>query len=279
MGIFHKLKVGLGRIFNSFSIEYTPEVKRYGNAAEIGLPSFLKSRIPNCQVKSNVIISLPNECAQAEIDCLVLLEDKLFAIEIKHWKGSVVELDDGFHIYKQDKYTDDVWEKVLKSPFRQVGRAVSMLKKQTNNRDWIQTIVYFEGAASVQVLDDDVWFDDANLLADYIINYQNRHRSNGNIQCFRSAIAADFIYSGTYRNLHCIIDDKSLCINVGNVSITRKDIEWIDIEHHFSYDDLYIHLYNGNTVTTQIENGRIYATENNIRREYSLCKIDKILLG
>ncbi len=279
MGIFHKLKVGFDRIFNCSSVEYTPEVKRYGNAAEFGLPSFLKNRIPNCRVKSNVVISLPNERAQAEIDCLVLLEDKLFAIEIKHWKGDVVEYEDGFHIYKQDKYTDDVWEKVLKSPFCQVGRAVSMLKKQTNNRDWIQTIVYFEGASSVQVLGDDIWFDDASELADYIINYQNRYRSNGNIQCFHSAIAADFIYSGIYHNLHCIIEDKSLCFNIGSVSITRKDIEWIDITHHFSYDDLYIFLHNGNTITTHIENGRMYVIENNTRREYSLCKIDRIILG
>ncbi len=279
MGIFHKLKVGFCRIFNRSSVAYTPESKRYGNAAEFGLPNFLKSRIPSCQVKSNVLISLPNEIAQAEIDCLVLLEDKLFAIEIKHWKGSVVEQEDGFHIYKRDKYTDEVWEKVLKSPFRQVGRAVSMLKKQTNNRDWIQTIVYFEGASSVQVLGDDVWFDDASELADYIINYQNRYRSNGNIQCFRSAIAADFIYSGTYRNLHCIIDDRSLCFDIDGKWISKQDICRIDVEHHFSHDNLHIFLYNGNTVTTQIENGQISATENNTRRKYSLCNIDRIVLG
>ncbi len=279
MGIFHKLKVGFDRIFNSSSVAYIPEDKRYGNEAEFWLPSFLKSSIPNCQVKSNVVISLPNERAQAEIDCLVLLEDKLFAIEIKHWKGSVIEREDGFHIYKQDKYTDIVREKVLKSPFRQVGRAVSMLKKQTNNQDWIQTIVYFEGASSVQVLGDDIWFDNASALVDYIINYQSRYRSNGNIQCFRSAIAADFIYSSTYRNLHCIIDDISVCFNIGSVSITRKDIAHINITHHFSYDDLHIYLRNGSTATTQVENGRIYATENNIRREYSLCKIDSIVLG
>ncbi len=279
MSIFHKLKVGLGRIFNSSSVAYTPEVKRYGNAAEFGLPSFLKSRIPNCQIKSNVIISLPNERAQAEIDCLVLLEDKLFAIEIKHWKGAVVEREDGFHIYKQDKYTDDVWEKVLKSPFRQVGRAVSMLKKQTNNRDWIQTIVYFEGVSSVQVLGDDVWFDNASELANYIINYQNRYRSNGNIQCFCNAIAADFIYSGVYRNLHCIIDNESLRFDIEGTLLTRQDICQIDIEHHFSYDTLHIQLVSGGIAMVQIENGRIYATENNIQSEYSLCKIDRIVLG
>ncbi len=279
MGIFHKLKVGFARMFNRSSVEYTSEVKRYGNATEFGLPRFLKSRIPNCQIKSNVLISLPNEHTQAEIDCLVLLEDKLFAIEIKHWKGFVVEREDGFHIYKQDKYTDDVWEKVLKSPFRQVGRATAMLKKQTDNRDWIQTIVYFEGASAVQVLGDDIWFDDASRLADYIMNYQNRYRSNGNIQCFRSAIAADFIYSDIYHNLHCMIDEISFCFDVEGKRLNKKDICWIDIEHHFSYDDLHIHLHNGNTITTQIENGRIYAIENNIRREYSLCKIDRIILG
>lgn len=279
MGIFHKLKVGLSRIFNSSSVAYITEVKRYGNAAEFELSDFLERSIPNCKVKSNVLISLPNEGAQAEIDCLVLLDDKLFAIEIKHWKGSIVEREDGFHIYKQDKYTDDVWEKVLKSPFRQVARAVSMLKKQTDNRDWVQTVVFFEEALSVQVLGDDVWFDDPSDLANYMMNYQNRHRSNGNIRCFSNAIAADYIYSGTYRNLHCIIDDKSLCFDVEGKCLNKQDISWIDIEHHFSYEDLHIYSRNGNAVTVQVENGRIYATENDMCREYSLCKIDRILLG
>ena len=279
MGVLHKLKVGLGRIFNSSSVGYTPEVKRYGNSAEFGLASFLRQRIPDCQVKSNVIISLPNENTEAEIDCLVLYEDKLFAIEIKHWKGIIVEHEDGFHTYKQDRYTDDIWEKVLKSPFRQIGRAVTMLKKQTNNRDWIQTIVYFEGASSVQINGSDIWFDDASELANYILNFENRYRSNGNIRCFQSAVASDFIYSGAYRNLHCIIDNASLCFNFGSTTLTRRDISVIDIEHHFSYDTLFIHLHNGNTVTLKSENGRIYTTENKVRRTYSLCKIDRIILG
>ena len=279
MGLFHTLKVGFGRIFNSYSVEYTPEVKRYGNSAEFGLTNFLRQRIPNCKIKTNVIVSLPNENSEAEIDCLVLYEDNLFAIEIKHWKGAVIEREDGFHIYKHDKYTDDVWEKILKPPFRQIGRAVSILKKQTDNRDWIQTIVYFDGASSVQITGSDVWFDDAGKLADYILNFKKRHQSNGNICCFQSAVASDFIYSGTHRNLHCIIDNGSLCFDAGYKILTRRDISSIDIEHHFSYDILSIRTFNGNTVTLKAENRQISATENKVRRTYSLCKIDKIILG
>ncbi len=279
MGLFHKLKVGLGRAFNGHSIDYTPEQKRYGNSAEFGLPTYLKNCIPNCQIKTNVIVLLPNEDFEAEIDCLLLHEDKLFAIEIKHWKGVVVEREDGFYKYKQDRYTDDVWEKPLKSPFRQVNRAVSMLKKQTNNRDWIQTIVYFEGTSSVRVYSDNVWFDDASDLVNYILGFQNKYKSNGNISCFQSAVAADFIYSSVYRNLHCKIDDNSLVFNIGNARLTRQDIRSIDIEHHFSYDTLYIYLKNGRTATMQLENAVLYATENRRRSAYSFCKIDKIVLG
>ncbi len=279
MGIFHKLKVGLSRIFKSSSVDYTPEEKRYGNSAEFGLQHYLKSSIPNCRIKNNVMVSLPEEHGNAEIDCLVLYEDKLFAIEIKHWKGHVIEQDDGFHIYKQDRYTEDVWEKVLKSPFRQVNRAVSMLKKQTNNRDWIQTIVYFEGTASVEASSDGVWFDNASELAEYILGFEKRYKSDGNIQCFQSAVAADFIYSGVYRNLHCLIEDASLKFCIDGAMFTRADIYWIDIEQHFSYDDLLLHLRNGGVAKVKIENGKIYAVENVIRREYSLCKIDRIVLG
>ena len=163
------------------------------------LSDFLKKRIPDCMLKRNVVVSLPDGNAHAEIDCLVLLDDKLFAIEIKHWKGAVVERDDGFHKYKYKNDADGVWESVNKSPFQQVKRAVSILKKQTHNRDWIQTVVYIEGASSVQISDDGVWFDDAGKLADYIISYKDsfcaNRRLNGNIRCFYSAVSYDFIYT------------------------------------------------------------------------------------
>ncbi len=279
MGFFHKLKVGLSRTVNSYFIDYAPEVKRYGNSAEVGLPNYLKDSIPNCQIKTNVIVSLPDENSEAEIDCLLLYEDKLFAIEIKRWKGTVIERKDGFYKYKQDRYTDDIWEKPLKSPFRQVNRAVSMLKKQTGNRDWIQTIVFFEGASSVEVYSDNVWFENAGELADYILGFQKKYKSNGNISCFQSAIAADFIYSSVYRNLHCRIDDNSLVFNIGNTLLSRRDIHSIDIEHHFSYDTLYIHMKNGRTTTTNLEDEMLFATENRKHKTYSFCRIDKIVLG
>ncbi len=279
MGIFHKLKVGFSRIFKSSSLEYTPEMKRFGNVAELGLSRYLKSRIPNCQIKSNVNIFLPKENAKAEIDCLVLIGDKLFAIEIKRWRGRVIEKEDGFHVYKQDKYTDDVWEKVLKSPFKQVGRAVSMLKKQTGNSDWIQTIVYFDGASSIKILGDEPWFSNADAMVAYMINYQNRYRSRGNIRCFNNAIALDYICSGKFSGLHCVIDDKSLQFELDGKFITRKDIDMIEIKHHFSFDDIYIYLCDGNTEKVKMENGEICVSEDGVSKKYSFCKIDKIILG
>lgn len=132
MSIFHKLKVGLERFFTGDCLPTATEAKRYGNEAEFRLSDFLKKRIPDCMLKRNVVVSLPDGNAHAEIDCLVLLDDKLFAIEIKHWKGAVVERDDGFHKYKYKNDADGVWESVNKSPFQQVKRAASILKKQTH---------------------------------------------------------------------------------------------------------------------------------------------------
>ncbi len=279
MGIFHKLKVGFKRLVNSNSIDYTPEIKRYGNVAELNLSQIIKDKIPECQIKNNVIISLPDEKNQAEIDCLVLLKDKLFAIEIKHWRGYIVEREDGFHSYKQDRWTDDLWEKVLKSPFRQINRAVSLLKKQTNNYNWVQSIVFFAGASSVTVYDNGVWFDNVDNLIQYMIKYKNRYNSQENVNCFNFAVAADYVYSNYYRNKRCIIDDRSLCFNIDGTQLSRANILKINIDHHFSYDLLNIYLKDGSVKKCKIEDGEIIVNDNNVRKIYSLCKIQTICLG
>lgn len=282
MGFFHKLKVGLDRAFNSSSVEYTSKAKQYGNYSEFHFANMIKNSIPNAEVKTNIIINLPSDNSQAEIDCLVLIDDRLFAIEIKHWKGEIIEKEDGFHKYKEDNYTDDVWEKVMKSPFKQINRAVSMLKKQTNNKDWIQTIVYFDESDSVDVKTDAVWFDNYNDLINYMLDFKKRYPSKENIKCFNSCIAADYLWSSAFwgeKSLHCIIDESSLYFELGNQIIKKQNVKYIEILHHFSSDDILLHLKNGTIVKVNDENKKIGITENNQRRAYNLCKIDKIIIG
>lgn len=77
MGLFHKIKMGFIRAGES-SIPYVDEAKRYGNYGEDEFTHILRKALPSCKIKRNVVIST-NE-GNAEIDCLVLYESKLFAI-------------------------------------------------------------------------------------------------------------------------------------------------------------------------------------------------------
>ncbi len=48
MGLFHKIGVGLKRVFSSSSIDTISEEKSYGNDGEIEVEEELHCLIPNC---------------------------------------------------------------------------------------------------------------------------------------------------------------------------------------------------------------------------------------
>ena len=73
--------------------------------------------------------------------------------------------------------------------------------------------------------------------------------------------------------------DNSLKFQTSSGIVTRNDIKKINIEHHFSYDILFITLKNNSVVNSKIENGLIRVDEGNIYNNYSFSKIDKIILG
>lgn len=145
MGIrafFHKIKMGFVRAGES-SIPYVNEVKRYGNSGEDEFTYRLCRELPSCKIKRNVAILTPD--GNAEIDCLVLHHKKLFAIEVKRWKGYLTERDDGFLQEKTDRWTGETHTKLLKSPFKQLGRAIYLLRKQIPIKAWVNAVVFFEG--------------------------------------------------------------------------------------------------------------------------------------
>jgi len=90
---FHKIKIGFLRLGGS-SIPYVDETKRYGNYGEDKFVYMLRHELPSCKIKRNVVISTPE--GDAEIDCMVLYQNKLFAIEVKHWKGCLTEMESDF---------------------------------------------------------------------------------------------------------------------------------------------------------------------------------------
>ena len=95
------------------SIPYVSEAKRYGNNGEDTFVHMLRSELPACQIKRNVIVMTSE--GNAEIDCLILYQNKLFAIEVKRWKGSITETENGFLQEKIDRWTGEIHSKYQKS--------------------------------------------------------------------------------------------------------------------------------------------------------------------
>ena len=282
MGIrsfFHKIKMGFVRMGET-SIPYVSSTKRYGNYGEERFIDAIKHYLPNCRIKQNVIINTSE--GDAEIDCLILFQDKIFAVEVKRWKGRLIETEQGFIQEKTDRWTGETHSKYLKSPFRQLNRAIYLLRKQIEGNVWVNGIVFFddENFECLETNSENIWFSDTRGLTEYIKNCGQNSIMNNAEKFFNKCIAADYLYSKTWdKSLHCIIDDKDLQFQTSDGLIKRNDIICIQIWHHWSYDELLICLKNGKKHTISQENVKIRVSENGIIQEYALCKLDYIELG
>lgn len=79
--------------------------------------------------------------------------------------------------------------------------------------------------------------------------------------------------------MHCIIKPESLVFNINVRKITKKDIVRINIDHHFSYDDIRMKLVDGRIVRTTLENHSIDVKEDDYISIYSFAKIQTIIIG
>ena len=276
-GFFHKIGIGFTRLGEN-SIPHTTQAKRYGNWGEDEFVYHIKNHLPNCQIKRNIVINTLD--GNAEIDCLILYKNKLFAIEIKRWKGELIERDGQFVQYKRDRWTDEWHAKSHKSPFRQLNRAIYLLRKQIPEKAWINSIVYFEEADKLSINSEGVWFENIYSLIEYILNDGQTSYGNNAQTFFDKCIPADYLYSNSWdKSLHCIICDDSLIFKTQNKFLKRSDISTISVKHHWSYDDLIIKTKQGNRYTFKAENAHIRVIENGYARQYALCKLDYIELG
>ncbi len=282
MGIrafFHKIKMGVVRLGES-SIPYVTEAKRYGNYGEDEFAYMLRRELPSCKIKRNVVITAPE--GNAEIDCLVLYQNKLFAIEVKRWKGRLTEREDGFLQEKIDRWTGEIHTKHLKSPFRQLGRAIYLLKKQIPIKAWINAVVFFEDdeLEEVSVFSDNIWFDRLQYLLNYIRSDGKTSFGTGANAFFEKCIPADYLYANAWgKSLHCIINRDTLQFHTPQGTILVDSIVSIRIYHHWSYDELYIKLTDGSECVTTLENEKIQVNDNGYVSSYALCKLDYIKLG
>ena len=282
MGIkrfFHKIKMGFVRGTET-SIPYVSTEKRYGNYGEDEFVYFLKQALPSCRIKKNVVINTLE--GNAEIDCLILYNNKLFAIEVKRWKGRIVETEEGFVQEKTDRWTGALHIKYQKSPFKQLNRAIYLLRKQIPDKAWINAVVFFEDDEfeTVETISDGVWFNDLNKLVEYIKSEGQLSYSNNNLKFFEKCVSADYLYAKSWdKSLHCIIDAKTLCFKVENKIITKDKIRFINVKHHWSYDELIITLNDGGNYSLTQENAKIKVFDNGVIKEYALCKLDYIEVG
>ena len=278
MGIrafFHKIKMGFIRAAEP-SIPYVNEAKRYGNYGEDELVDLLCRELPFCKIKRNVIVSTAE--GNAEIDCIVLYENKLFAIEVKRWKGCLTECEDGFLQEKTDRWTGETHTKFLKSPFKQLARAIYLLRKQVSVNAWVNPIVFFEGdeLESVSAFSNHVWFDCYQDLAAHIRNGGKASFGSCAIDFFEECVPADYLYANTWgQSKQCIIDRATLRLG----SIAVDEIVSIRIAHHWSYDELYVELTDGTGSIITCENGKIQVNDNGSISTYALCKLNYIELG
>ena len=278
MGIrsfFHKIKIGFVRAREP-SIPFVDAAKYYGNNGEDEFALMLRSELPSCEIKRNVVISTDE--GNAEIDCLVLYEKKLFAIEVKRWKGSLTEREDGFLQEKTDRWTGETHKKLHKSPFKQLVRAIYLLRKQVPVKAWVNAVVFFEDdeLESVSVFSENVWFDRYQDLVAYIRNGGKASFGSYASDFFKKCISADCLYvkdGGRFK--HCIINRKSLRIE--NISVEK--IVSIRIYHHWSYDELYVKLMDGSEKKLVLENGKIQVSDNGCISTHALCKLDYIKFG
>jgi len=275
--LFHKIKIGFTRR-DEPSIPRATSAKQYGDWGEDTFIYAVQDRLPDCKIKKNIIIQSAE--GNAEIDCLILYKNKLFAIEVKRWKGHLVERGGDFVQYKRDRWTDEVHTKIQKSPFKQLRRAIYLLRKQIPDNTWINDIVFFEEAECVEAKDGDVWFGDINEIVAYIMSYGRASRGDSAISFFEKCIAADYL-RGIYwqSSLHCIVCDESLRFNTPEGIITRNDISSISIKHHWSYDELKIKTLRGGCFISKLENASIYVIDNGYKKRYSLAKIDYVEFG
>lgn len=280
-GVFRKIKTWVSRS-NSTPIDVSAE-KVYGNIAEIAFQDLIKRNIPNCKAKYNLIVD--SDKGRCEIDCLLWYSGKLFIVEIKHWNGIVEETSNGFVETKQDRYTDEIHEKYLDSPFAQVRRQVNAIKRYTNSNPYINTIVFFCDPIEINIESDDVWFADVEELMHYIVNDGKETDECEIKKCFDGVVSADCLYSYEGENneaygLKCIIDEDSLLWFSDEGRVIRKAMmNRIKIKHHLSYDEVWVLLKSGETLHTTFENKIIHVNEPDHNASYSLAKIAAITIG
>ena len=272
----HAAGVGFARLLGK-GMPRTTAVKQYGSAGEDSLVQALRRELPGCRVKQNVLVQTGE--GKAEIDCMVLYGSKVFAVEVKRWKGELCEQNGQILQKKRDRWTFEVHKKLHRSPFKQLNRAVWLLRRQIPVSAWVNGVVFFDGAKRVTAEPGHIYFEDAAALAQYI-RTEGRPSGAAAEAFFDRCVQADVLASPRRRiSLQCLVCDDSLRFETDRGLLTRRDIAEIRIRHRWARDELYITTVDGATARAEAENRTITVQDNGRLYTYSLCKLEQIRLG
>ncbi len=274
MGFFNDFFRGIKRSFRASSAEVISEEKSFGDEAEVNFEKGIQRLLPEASIKSNVIVADREDERFAEIDSLILYKGNLFAVEIKHWLGHLTYCDDCFISEKIDRYTGEVHIKELRSPFDQLRRAISLLKKEVGASAWIEPIVFIWGADEVNIPEGYVWFDDIRDVASYIKDYDGSGREGENKRCFERAAESDMIAFKNGNRVNCRITGAS-----PESLFTREQTEMLELRHRFAHDDVTVYLADGKTRSVSVDDGVISAEKGRESFSYYLKDIDYIYIG
>lgn len=271
--LFHKLYIGIKRKKQSNN-DYVDNTKQYGNSGELNFYYELKDALPeDAIIKRNIIISIDNR--DAEIDFIVVYRNRVYAIEVKNWKGIITNEGDDFFQHKQDQIA-----RAARSPFRQLSRSIYLLKEATDRDVYINPVVFFYENRQVRIHTDEIWFNDVDDLAHYILNEGRRSRKETIDGLLKWVTVGDRTFGHNDRHETTgIINSYTLQFETPKRLIRKSDIDNIVIRHHFAYDELIIRLLSGNTVTLERENHSIIMEHDRQFDTYYLSKIDLIIIG
>lgn len=261
--------------------DWVAESKAYGNLSEKDFYSTLKQHLPQSAIlKKNILIK--NQNKSSEIDFIIIFENKIFAIELKSWRGKITNDGDKYYQEKSDRYNEDVIHyKELKSPFSQLKSNIYYLKESTNKNIYINAVVFFINDGLIDIYDETVWFNEMDALVDYILS-KGRSCSINEIEKFlKKLVIADRIYPKWQNNQFIvgIIDEHSLEFEFEGRQIKKHDIDFIAIEHKLTSDCLSIYLVNCTVIKISFANKTLLFNYDNVVDNFYLSRINRIEIG
>lgn len=287
--VFSKLKESVNHFFHDLlligerafaeSLPYETQQEVYGKQGEKSVYQTLVDSLPDARIYKNVLI-IDNSQVKGEIDILLLYNKKIFAIEVKHWKGSVYQKN---NIYYQEKNCET---KTVRSPFAQLHRNIYFLKKSCLFNGWINDIVYFEDADDILLSDENVWFDNYEALISYIQYDGEVSKDTDTPKFIGSLVCADELLSSKLfgeKSYLCRVKQKCLRLkdfqqNVVELNLSK--VKLLNITHHIKYDEVYV-IFENQTIQTLISDTQNITVLNHDGTEsyFGLSKIDKIQLN